>query len=300
MCWRSWPVVSLVLLLATQLTATDIFVNNQSGDDHSNGRAAQFGPVGGPVRTIARGLQLVEQGGRIRLANTGNPYRESVSLGGPNHRGFANRPLVLDGGGAILDGTVVAGDGAWHHYRGNVFAFTPRRLTYQRLFHKGQPLKQVQTARGAANVPRLEPLEWALVGDKIYFCAQQDLLPEEYQLRHAGLPVGISIYNTAYIRVQNLTIQGFHSDGVRLPDDVQNCELLKLECRANGRCGISVGGTCRVDVVGVTCYDNGRAEMIVEQFARVKIRDSDFAGGMVPPIKIEGGNVTVDGVDYQP
>jgi len=32
----------------------------------------------------------------------------------------------------------------------------------------------------------------------------------------------------------------------------------------------------------------------------VKIRDSDFAGGMVPPIKIEGGNVTVDGVDYQP
>ena len=300
MWWRSWPVVSLVFLLAAQLTASDIFVNNQSGDDHSNGRAAESGPIGGPVRTIVRGLQLVEQGGRIRLVNTGNPYRESISLGGPNQRGFANRPLVLDGGGAILDGTVVAADGAWQHYRGNVFTFRPHRLGYQQLFHQGQPLKQAQAGRWSANVPRLEPLEWALVKGKIYFRAEQGHLPVEYRLRHAGLSVGISIYNTEYVRVQNLTIQGFHSDGIRLPDDVQNCELLKLECRANGRCGISVGGTCRVDVVGVTCYDNGRAEMIVEQFARVKIRDSDFAGGMVPPIKIEGGNVTVDGVDYQP
>ena len=149
-------------------------------------------------------------------------------------------------------------------------------------------------------IQKIEPLEWALVGEKLYFCTEQDRLPGEYQLRHTGLPVGISIYNTDYVRVQNLTVQGFHSDGIRLADNVENCELLKLECRANGRCGISAGGTCRVDVVGVTCYDNGRAEMIVEQFARVKIRDSDLAGGMVPPIKIEGGNVTVDGVDYQP
>ena len=39
---------------------------------------------------------------------------------------------------------------------------------------------------------------------------------------------------------------------------------------------------------------------MVEGFAQVKIRDSDLAGGMVPPIKIQGGHVMVDGVDYHP
>jgi len=300
MDWRYGAVISLVLLLAAPILARDIFVNNQSGDDHANGSSADFSSAGGPVRTISRGLQLVDQGGRVRLANTGIPYRESVFLGGPNHRGFASRPLVLDGGGAILDGTVVAAAGAWHHDRGNVFAFRPRRLTYQQLFYDGQPLKRVPGVGGSAGVARLKPFEWALAGSKLYFCTEQDRLPGEYQLRHAGLPVGISIYNTDYVRVQNLTVQGFHSDGIRLADNVENCELLKLECRANGRCGISAGGTCRLDVVGVTCYDNGRAEIMVEGFAQVKIRDSDLAGGMVPPIKIQGGHVMVDGVDYHP
>lgn len=290
--------VGLLFLLTSPAAANDVFVDNVVGDDAANGRAAEQGPVGGPVRTIARALELVSKGGRITLVDTDEPYREPICLSGPRHRGTERRPMVIDGGGAILDGTVVAEYGAWEHYRGDLFAMRPRRLAYQQLFRDGQPLKRAKMASWSTETPDLQPLEWTLLRGRVYFRVEPDQLPNDYALRHASLQTGVSLYNTEHVRVENLIVQGFQQDGVNAHDTVHNCQIVEVECRANGRSGISVGGASRVRVERSSCYDNGRSQLRVEGYARVDVEDCDLDDESDAPLDIQGGTVTIDGVVY--
>jgi len=96
----------LTLLAAPMASGRDIHVNNLDGDDSFTGRrAGNLSDWSGPVRSIARALELAVQGDRIVLANSGEPYRESISLAGSRHSGDVLRPLVIEGNGAILDGS---------------------------------------------------------------------------------------------------------------------------------------------------------------------------------------------------
>ena len=122
----------LALLSAPPLLARDVFVNNTTGDDQANGFAETHNPFGGPMRTIRCGLAALGPGDRLVLANTGAIYHEAIWLSGPRHHGFENRPLVVEGNGAVIDGTVMADDRAWRHYRDDIFAMRPRRLACRR------------------------------------------------------------------------------------------------------------------------------------------------------------------------
>src|SRR5262245_12222005 len=79
--------------------ARDLFVNNFAGDDAKNGNRPDAAAGGGPVRTLDRALRLVRRGDRIVIANTGEPYREMISLCDVEQRGFPDLPLVIQGNG---------------------------------------------------------------------------------------------------------------------------------------------------------------------------------------------------------
>ena len=258
-----WAIGLLLLvgLSAEPAAARDVFVNNVVGEDANRGQRPDAKPGDGPVRTLDRALRLVDRGGRIVLANTGEPYRDMISLCDVAQRGYPDLPLVIDGNGATLDGTVTAAPGAWRHENGNIFSFRPRRLAYQQLFRGEEPLRRVRAAGYSSATVPLEPLEWALLTDRIAFRVEEGKLPEQYGLRHAGLQTGITLYNTEYVRIENLIIQGFQQDGINAHELVRNCELVRVECRANGRSGISVGGVSRVNIENCNCYDNGRAQL---------------------------------------
>jgi hypothetical protein len=287
------------LLLAWPCAARDIYVNNETGDDLANGRAAQQGSVGGPVRSIARALELLGKSDRLVLAATDEPYREPICLSG-RHRGTARYPLVVDGGGAVLDGTVLADERAWQHHEGEVFAMRPRRLAYQQLFRNGQPLKHVTPVGWTHELPVLEPLEWTLQRGQIFLRVEEAKLPRDYDLRHAGLQTGISLYNTEHVRIENLIVQGFHTDGIRVTDTVRHCVIERVECRANGRSGIAIGGASRVTIRQATSYDNGRSQLRVEAYAHVDLEDSDLDDEGPTALDVVGGRVTVDGAAYAP
>src|SRR5688572_23778353 len=115
-------VVAGTLSMVGPAIARDVFVNNVAGNDRLDGRSANGEAEGGPVRTLERALRLVDRGGRVVLANTGEPYREMISLSDVHHRGHSDQPLVIAGNGATLDGTVTAAPGAWRYENDHIFS----------------------------------------------------------------------------------------------------------------------------------------------------------------------------------
>jgi len=133
-------IVILLAVLARPAVGRDLYVNNQSGDDGATGHQPRVMPDRtGPVKTIVKALRLAQNGDRVVLAATGQPYRESVSFVGSRNGGTPSQRFVLQGSGAILDGSAPVPAYAWEHYRGAVFRFRPLNAEYQQLFFEDRP-----------------------------------------------------------------------------------------------------------------------------------------------------------------
>ena len=137
-------------------------------------------------------------------------------------------------------------------------------------------------------------MQWALVGDRITFRVEPGKLPADSSLRHCGLQTGITLYNVQHVRIENLVVQGFHTDGISAPDLVRDCVIEGVECRANGRSGLSVGGASRVDVTRSNFYDNGRVQVRSEGQGRLSLQASDVDDSTAPKFQTSGGFLTVD------
>lgn len=284
-----------LVLFANPLIGREWYVNNTIGNDALSGRIATPKGNDGPLKRIRVALCLATPGDQIFVAKTEEPYREELSIAGRCLRGLRDMPLVIDGGGATLDGTVIAAQGAWRHAAGDVFALRPRRLTYQQLFSAGKPLTRVMLASTLGIEQELQPLQWALAEGQILVRTEANRLPDSYDLRHAGLQTGITLYNTHHVRVQNFIIQGFQQDGINAHELVRDCELVNVELRANGRSGLSVGGGSRVTVRNSNSYDNGVSQVRSEGSARIAILESDIDKKAAMPFDQVGGEITVDG-----
>lgn len=140
---RTITAVLLALLIATTAAARNLYVNNVSGDDLFDGLAsAREYPGHGPNQTIWRALRSARPGDRIVLAKTEEPYRESISLVGSRNSGHVQQRFVIEGNGAILDGSRPVPFDAWQFVRDDIFRFQPARMDFQQLFHQGVPLVQ--------------------------------------------------------------------------------------------------------------------------------------------------------------
>jgi hypothetical protein len=284
----------LVLLTATQVAARDIFVDNVAGDDHSRGLQSATIGSDGPVRTIARALALALPRDRIMLANTGQPYRESISLVGGDHSGVPYEPFVLDGNGATLDGTALVPPSAWEFAGvGDVFRFRPPKMAHQLLYLEGRPLVRVPLAPGAEALPALAPLEWCLWRGQVYFRIEEGKWIDDYALSHTLLPVAITLYHVRNTIVTNLVVQGFQLDGIHA-HDVDACTLQAVTSRGNGRSGITVTASSRVAIEGCLVGDNGEAQLLAEGHSKTIVRGSELLENTAPAIVRAGGLVAVE------
>ena len=100
------------------------------------------------MRTIAAALRTADSGDHIILAETEQPYRESISLVGRRHGGSTENPFVLEGNGAVLDGSADVPAAAWEHHEENVFRFRPPRMGPQQLFLDDRPAERVVAKSG--------------------------------------------------------------------------------------------------------------------------------------------------------
>lgn len=285
----------LFLLVSDASIGKDIFVDNVAGDDRRDGTTEQSsGRAGGPVRSLRRALDLAVGSDRVVMTDTGEPYRESVTLQAGKHTGVATRPFTIVGNGATLDGSAPVPEDAWIHVEGDVFRFRAPRTNFQILFLDGKPLVRQFVAR-EAGFPELRPLEWCLFDRHIYFRVEKDKLPRQYELSHTSLPVGITLYEARNIVISDLVVQGFQLDGLNAHDSVFDATLVGLTCRGNGRSGISVGGASRVKIIACLVGDNGAAQVRTEGFSHTDILNCDLVESPnAPAVVRDGGLVSVN------
>ncbi len=286
--------IFLLLLVTETSSGRDIFVDNVAGDDRRDGSTKELsGRAGGTVRSLRRALELASGSDRIIMTDTGEPYRESVTLQAGRHTGVPQRPFTIVGNGATLDGSAPVPQDAWEHVEGNVFRFRAPRTSFQILFLAGKPLAR-QFVDREVGFPALQPLEWCLFDRHVYFRAEKDKLPRQYDLSHTSLPVGITLYEARHIVITDLVVQGFQLDGMNAHDSVFDATFIGLTCRGNGRSGISVGGASRVRIIACLVGDNGVAQVRTEGFSQTEIHNCDLVEAPhAPAIVRDGGLVSV-------
>ncbi len=290
-----WLILISLSLTPLGVEARDIFVNNRGGNDRWSGSVETIVVDQGPVQSISRALELAQQGDRVVLANTGAPYRETLSLSAAKHCGLPGLPFVIEGNGAILDGSRPIPPTAWEFHRDSTFCVKPPRLGYQQLFLNGRPPKRVPVAPEASEVPKLEPLEWCIFNGRIYFAVEKERTPHDYDLTCAYLPVGITLYHVHDVAISQLKVQGFQIDGINAHDGTRDCILSEVVSRGNGRAGVTVAGCSKLHVYGCVVGDNGTAQVYTEALGAVSIHDSDVLENTAPAFMREGGRIFVDG-----
>lgn len=292
-------VVALIALVTIGATAQarDLFVNNVSGDDLLDGLAPdRESPGHGPNQTIWRALRSARAGDRIVLAKTEEPYRESIGLVGSHNSGHELRHFVIDGNGAILDGSRPVPFDAWSHYRGDIFRFQPERKDFQQLFHDGAPLVRRSYVSTDGKNLELEPLEWTLSAGWVYFCVEKGKMPQDYHLSAAFLTTGITLYKVEGVAIDNLIVQGFALDGIHLNDAVGPTILASVTSRGNGRSGVTVTGVSKAELQGCLLGDNGKCQLLLQQFGQVNLANCDLLDNTGPKWEMTGGaKLSVDG-----
>jgi len=287
------------LIVPTSVSARDLYVNNVAGDDHQQGNSPDLSSTeSGPTRTIRQALRLARFGDRVILANTGQPYTEFISLEGPDNSGSAMMPFVLEGNGAVLDGSRFVPPDAWQPIDRNVLAFRPPWISYCLLFVDGKPASRLESA-DASQLSLLQPMQWDLVNQQIALRVPDDHLPSDYKLSYTALPVGVTLYGVRNVVIRNLTIQGYRLDGVNAHDNAFEVDLIGLTCRANGRSGVSIGGASRVNVRKCVLQDNGNVQLRTEGWSHAIVNESQVGDGQAVSWAMEGGQLIVDGEEYR-
>jgi hypothetical protein len=271
--------IGLAAVLSTASLGRDIYVDNLTGDDRNNGSQLAAGAeFAGPLRTIKRALWIAHAGDRVILAKTAEPYREMICMIGPRNSGFEEVPFVIEGNGAVIDGSALINSEDWDHAFGEVYTVRFRYMAHPLLMVGDKPLPRMKVT-GANDLSNLQPGEWASFGGKVYFRAAADRMLFTYPLAGASMATGLTLFQVSNVQIRNLTIQGFRIDGVSAPDAAEGVLLEKVVSRANGRSGLSTGGTSKVIALESQMIENGTAPVRMEGYCKLKL-----AGCVLSPI----------------
>ena len=256
-----------VCLTATASAAT-IYVDPLHGDDENDGRAKRpSSPGNGPVRTIARALERAGFGDTINLANHGIPYHEPISLTGRRHSGFPSIPFVLEGNGAIVDGSFPVPPSAWERVEGNLWKMTPRRKGHYVLLLGDEPIEEHRVPAASAQLPSIPVGQWAAWRGSIYYHLPQYEEPSYLPLRFARWGVGLTLYDARDVVVRNVTFRHFRLDGVNAHDRCRNVILEDVRCVGNGRAGVAAAGTSDVTLRSCQVMGNLRHSVLITERA---------------------------------
>ncbi len=288
-------VLMAVVLLASggvPAMAKTLYVNNLSGNDRYSGRAEVLNGQGlGPLRTIRRALHLATMSDKIVLADTGEPYRESITFFGSKNSGLDGFPFILEGNGATLEGAEPVPQHAWEPYSDYVLRFRPEGLVYQQLFRDHRPLTRRRVTNPALGLPKLKPLEWAMHGGHVYLRVEDAKIPRDYALSYAARRTGITLVSVQHVIIKDLTVQGFQIDGVNYHTSARDCILLGVTCRGNGRSGVIVGAASKVAINQCVIGSNGEAQIRTLPGSYTRVFDTDLFETSAPKWLHRGGRI---------
>lgn len=260
-----------------------IYVDNLRGSDASDGKEpAPINLVSGPVRTIRRGLQLLQKGGTLNLANNNQPYYESMELVGRSS-GTALRPTLIEGNGVELNGSFPVPPNAWRKVGKRLWKFTPLRKGHFVLIVDNKPLPETMVPPGSRQLPKIPDGNWAAWKGSIYYQASPVDEPADFAMWYAVRSVGITLYETHDVTIRNLKVRHFRIDGINAHDRCNNILLDNVTAEENGRAGVAVAGTSFVTIKESTIKNNRLYSVLILEKAGVQV---DEKSQIDPPPKI--------------
>jgi hypothetical protein len=255
-------------------------VNNITGDDRANGAHPDIkGARDGPVRTIARGLDLVQPYDHLVIANTDLPYGESLLISRVGLSGTRPFPFVVEGNGATLRGAERLPSDVWRRVGTGTYRYQPYRKGHYQLVVGGAVASEVAVTRDQAEPPPLEPIQWAAVHGLIYFRVEPGKFIDQYEFEAPAREIGLGLHNARNVIIRNLRIELFRLDGIAVTGNSRNIRLENIRSTANGRAGLNVSGTSEVLVGRVDLAGNRVSERLVQLKGRVH----DLPDAEVPP-----------------
>ncbi len=259
---------------STHATST-IYVNNQLGRDGFDGRAPKrIDELTGPVKTLAKAMELARTGGVIIIENTSEPYYESLNLFGYRHSGYPSTQFTILGNGATLRGTKPVDKRAWKMVGKNLWRVTPWRKGHYLLLRDGEPLPEYQLTSTRFGLPKIPEGQWAACKGSVYYQANETEVPqnENYELAQRGF--GISCYRIRNVLIRDLNVEHFRVDGAKLHNLCHRVTFLNVKFRENGRAGVSVSGFSDVMLRQCEIRDNRKMSLYLGNQAEVTVDDS--------------------------
>ena len=285
--WGQLLIVVAISLgsMVSPCVARDIYVDNRTGNNRQNGALPKRieGDIG-PVRTIARALQLANSGDTIVLAQNERPYRESIQLIGRRHSGAGDVPFRIIGNGAVLSGAEPVPMSAWRGAENDLWTFTPwRKGTYQ-LRMDGKPLPRFPLTANHGDLKEIPIGQWTVDRGKIYYRGEPlaDVPGQSFDFAARG--VGITLRDVHDVSIENLTVECFRIDGVNASGSTDNCVLQDVISRHHGRSGVYLMGTADVFLRNCTLRDSAQGQLTISQFGLADVVDCDLSE---PPLLVD-------------
>lgn len=217
------------------LSAENLYVDPDSGDDAANGRSATASDAGGPYKTIAKAIAQVKPGDTIHLS-PGKVFREQVGIS--NKSGEPGRQIVLDGHGATINGSAPINPDDWKmvspglYYNEAIYErwlkvnhdvvkYAEEWVSMEALVFDGK-LKRMGHARKAPPIPYLTPAglkpgEWTYQktdNHRFYIKIDPAKTLADYKIE---APVIVSCVqlngNVSHLLIKNLTVTHCLNDG---------------------------------------------------------------------------------------
>lgn len=256
--------------------ARDIHVNNVYGSDRFDGASTE--PVDthvGPVKSLRRAIALCRQGDRILLANTGEPYYDSISLVGTRRSGFDGFPLIVDGQGSTISGAQQVAFSSWRNLGADIWKLNPERKQFFQLLRNGRIVSEWQPDEsGFSGLPEGH---WCAWKGAIYYRTFRGELLQDATYAIARQQVGLTLYGVKHVLVRDVKFQHFRLDGINAHDRCEDVVLENVTVLENGRAGIAVGGVSSVEIVASQLLGNRIHSLLVAEEAEVNVVDCQLS-----------------------
>lgn len=271
--------------------AAVIYVDNVLGHDDFDGSSPEVRRERvGPVRTIARAVQMARPGDVISVANRGRPYYESIQLVGPRCSGLTFQPpragercrtdviaFQLQGHGAVVSGARPVSPGAWQRLPGRLWRFEPYRKGYFLLLKDEKPLPESPRPKSEAELNRLPEGHWCVWRGCVYYRARLDELPPLEPFQYAAEDVGLTLYAVRNVRISDLVFRHFRLDGVNAHDLCRCVVLENVVCQQNGRSGLTVAGSSRLTARRCRFVDNRVHSVLITEMGEVRLEQVEVS-----------------------
>ncbi len=258
-------VVFIASFLAVQsVSASNYYVDNVRGNDANDGLSDAK-----PFKTIRKAILAVKPGDKMYLTKNPVPYYENLQF--INHGGTKEKPIEVDGRGAVLNGSPAIDPAKWHAEGNNRFSVSLNipKFGWSRFFvlFDGKMVRMSSCGKGGVRPvfkapAALTALEWTWIEaeKKLYICLPEGKTPATYKVAFPDYTYVSGVLlagKSSWLTFRNMTTENFVNDGYNIHQECYNVKFYNIRALYNGDDGISAHEACTIEVDGF--YAEGNA-----------------------------------------